>query len=617
LKRIVFLIFSILFLALECLAREVPVGYLWIDTILNVEMISKKVAPHWQVEDSGLAKEFTYDENTTFPNKWKSSDGESLFLNLGFRPMERVVGELGVEVVGNYADTLYQPINDEHRLDFNKERFRWVKGELKYQGDWLKANLFRGIGHYHWGYEGDIFGLYPEQYDIDTYRRVSGRPIPQGGEITISRFVGGKATVVTGPELVWGSDWSTYARYNFWCGSLAWAMIYKNEKIKWGKENEHLQAGEISAQTKLLDIFPFQFGLLYQPFRVGYKYTYVKASAPYDKNDIKEGETDHWDAIGIKTSIRTREIPWLNRATLTYTYAGLVAGNKHEILLQLEKALSGSLNSTLEFTYRHPVLGPVPYIYEGTEDNPGPPLALPRGANDPFWVNQDNREATLLALFFTYDPTPGTWFYRWQPNILEEWNLNPQEDAKISFALGYFLSYFPTTTDLQTYYSKEGEIVWEPTYSNGMWATKRPIHSFSLIAKVNTGGPKFLINMRGGESLATGGMSYTTGEDKEKPETDFFSIGMGITEGPYHLGFSFGSAVWGPEEWHRRFGETVDRLYRVSLSRTIGKYSTVGIEYIGYRESDGKYIAPELGAFDEIRLFYRLHFSSLFPMVRE
>jgi hypothetical protein len=149
-----------------------------------------------------------------------------------------------------------------------------------------------------------------------------------------------------------------------------------------------------------------------------------------------------------------------------------------------------------------------------------------------------------------------------------------------------------------------------------MWATKRPIHSFSLIAKVNTGGPKFLINMRGGESLATGGMSYTTSDDKEKPETDFFSIGAGITEGPYQLGFSFGSAVWGPEEWHRRFGETVDRLYRVSLSRTIGKYSTVGIEYIGYRESDGKYIAPELGAFDEIRLFYRLHFSSLLPIVR-
>ncbi|MBA7533554.1 hypothetical protein ES705_25794 [subsurface metagenome] len=424
--------------------------------------------------------------------------------------------------------------------------------------------------------------------------------------------------MVTGPELVWGSDWSTYARYNFWCGSLAWAMIYKDEKIKWGEEDEHLQAGEISARTKLLDMFPFQLGLLYQPFRVGHEYTYVKGSAPYDENDIKKGETDHWDAIGIKTRIRTREIPWINRATITYTYAGLVAGNKHEILLQLEKALSGSLNSTLEFTYRHPVLGPVPCIYEGKKDNAGPFRATPRGANDPFWVNQENREATLLSLFFTYDPTPGTWFYRWQPNILEEWNLNPQEDAKISFAFGYFLSYFPTTTDLQTYYTREGEIVWEPKdpTSNGMWPTKRPIHSFSLIAKVNTRGPNFLFNIRGGESLATGGMSYTTGEDKEKPETDFFSIGVGITEGPYQLGFSFGSDVWGPEEWHRRFGETVDRLYKVSLSRAIGKYSTVGIEYIGYRENDGKYIAPELGAFDEIRLFYRLHFSSLLPLVR-
>ena len=100
-KRIILLVFPILFLTLECLAEEVPIGYLSTDAILNVEMISNKVTPHWQVEDNGLAKDFTYDETTTSPNKWKSNDGESLFLNFGFRPLEKVAGELGVEVVGN------------------------------------------------------------------------------------------------------------------------------------------------------------------------------------------------------------------------------------------------------------------------------------------------------------------------------------------------------------------------------------------------------------------------------------------------------------------------------------------------------------------------------------
>ena len=47
--------------------------------------------------------------------------------------------------------------------------------------------------------------------------------------------------------------------------------------------------------------------------------------------------------------------------------------------------------------------------------------------SSPFWVNWDNREASLISFIVTYNPTPDTPFYFHEPNKLEEWNMNPGE----------------------------------------------------------------------------------------------------------------------------------------------------------------------------------------------
>ena len=53
---------------------------------------------------------------------------------------------------------------------------------LKWNEKWFNLDAFYRKGHYHWGYEGDFFGLYPEAYygpNLDIY---NGRA-PLGFEI--------------------------------------------------------------------------------------------------------------------------------------------------------------------------------------------------------------------------------------------------------------------------------------------------------------------------------------------------------------------------------------------------------------------------------------------------
>lgn len=54
-------------------------------------------------------------------------------------------------------------------------------------------------------------------------------------------------------------------------------------------------------------------------------------------------------------------------------------------------------------------------------------LTTVRGFNQPFWVwwrntptGWDNRETNQFVFTFTYDPTPDTWFYLYEPNTIEE-----------------------------------------------------------------------------------------------------------------------------------------------------------------------------------------------------
>jgi outer membrane protein OmpA-like peptidoglycan-associated protein len=280
-------------------------------------------------------------------------------------------------------------------------------------------------------------------------------------------------------------------------------------------------------------------------------------------------------------------------------------------------------------TYRKPLIGPLPYLYEGTEDNRGPTVLLPRARNDAFWVNFNNRQATIFKITLNFDPTPSSWLYLWQPNLLEAWNMNPKEDAGFALALQYMARKYPTTTDHWYYRNRNDDVLWEGEFDStkefwdyrpyGSWATNAWLHSFNAMIRLIPSRPyKFWVNLRWGQDVATYALAYTLKTNENKPITDFFLGTVSLDKKPYQASFTFGKDIWGPEDWHQGFGGTLDRLYKFSLSRIWEKTplpsmdSTLGIEYVGCRETDNMYLYPELGPFDEWRLFYNLHFGSIF-----
>ncbi|MBN1384601.1 MAG: hypothetical protein JW983_06975 [Elusimicrobia bacterium] len=616
---------------------------------LTVESISNKLMPKWYMDDTG---EFVPLPTGTTTHTWSTTFGQKLFLDLGVKPSQALSIDLGAEAVGNYADRFHIPISEEQRMDEKKERFQWISGRVQYKTGILHADVFRAIPRSGWEYEGDMFDLYPAQYDIEGYRRVSGACVPQGGEVNLKMGLN-NLSVTAGPELTWGMSPAVLVKYAIRSTPFDINIFYKDESLSWGDTDadkdeideyeqkgtlekslwqwqnyEHRQDFAVTAKIDSYDI-TYQFGLLYQPFRTGWEYKYVEeteAGSGYLGSEyiINSEETTQADAVALKGKITKKNFINLKEVSLGGTYAGICAGNKTEVNLEMQKNVTRVVNFTTGFTYRQPLIGPLPYLYEGTETNPGQTVTSPRGQDSPFWANIHNRKAIIGSVFLVFDPSPG-WFYRYEPNVNEEWNLNPKEKASFAFGLGYTLSHFPTTTDLSTYVDENGETVWEPSATYGLWPTDGPISDFSLLAVLNTREKyKFVLSMRTMEALAAGAIAYLNKgvsavwpESSMKPVTTPFTIGLTMYKESYKANVLYSENNWGPEEWHPTFGMTIDRMYKILLSKSFQHKgaldSNLTAEYIWYRETDNKYIMG-LGAFNEIKLMYNLSFGGKFKV---
>lgn len=621
--------------------EDLKVKSLRIDGDMTFNFIAHKLQPGWALSGAGLA--YTFQRDTGTVDRLSYQDGRVLNLNIAFRPTKQWYMNLGILGIDNYADRLWQPINDEHRLEAEKKKIKWTKGEIAYRTDRLKMSLFGGIGHYHWEEEGDLFQLYPEQFDVENYRRISGRSIPRG--LNVKYYSPwGKLELAHGAELVWGDRTSTYGKYTWRLGYFNNAFIFKDSRIDWGKEpKESLRAYEFTSRVDFSDAFPAQVGVLYQPFRSdNCPYLFVEESSAdintyvipgsnntisTEKLNIKSGTTSQGDALGYKTRIGCTVIPFIEEVAFGYASQGLTAGNKREYSAELREKFHSYFTMDFLGIYRKPIIGPLPALYEGTVSNPGQFVVKPRARKDAFWVTDDNRQGHVYKLTFNFDPTPASGFYFWQPNILEEWNLNPGEDSTFALALQYLARKYTTTTDAWYYRNRDDLFLWEGEYDPtkkfwdyrpaGKWALKDWIHSFNtMIRLVPDSAYRFWLNLRWGQDIATGSLAYTVEANENKPITNFFLGTIWLEKKPYRASVSYGKDVWGPEEWQQRFGGTIDCLYKFSLSRLwsnrpfFGTDSTIGIEYVGCREKDNLYLYPELGPLDEWRLFYNLHFGS-------
>ncbi|MEZ4986885.1 MAG: hypothetical protein R2795_17910 [Saprospiraceae bacterium] len=161
---------------------------------------------------------------TTYPNQQGFDHMQSFFVGVAGQPAPNMRANVEFNVLGNVAQN---PINeifyenrgrpvvtqtpngqvtlqDANRMQVYRASFNWNHRDFDLTG-------FYRTGHYHWGYEGDFFGLYPEANygpNIDIYNGQA----PLGFELEGKRKIKG-LTVAMGLELWWGANPAVLVKY--------------------------------------------------------------------------------------------------------------------------------------------------------------------------------------------------------------------------------------------------------------------------------------------------------------------------------------------------------------------------------------------------------------------
>lgn len=164
-------------------------------------------------------------DGNTFPNQLGFDHMQSYFVGIEGNPAPNMRANVNFNVIGKVAENPIDEIFYENRarpvttLDGNNEqvivndinRVNVYNAEFEWKAKDFDLRGFYRTGHYHWQYEGDFFGLYPEANygpNLDIY----------GGEILGAEmdgkgvFEGLKAAF--GPQLWWEQTRLCYLNTN-------------------------------------------------------------------------------------------------------------------------------------------------------------------------------------------------------------------------------------------------------------------------------------------------------------------------------------------------------------------------------------------------------------------
>ncbi len=417
-------------------------------------------------------------ETDEFPNALGFDHMQSYFIGVEGNPASNMRAEVTFNILGNVAENPINEIFYENRgrqvraLDENNgeiqfddiNRLNVYQAEYEWNAKDFDVRGFYRTGHYHWGYEGDFFGLYPEANygpNLDIY----------GGEILGLEFDGKKALegfkAAYGPQLWWGANPTMLFKYGRKFGRWNITGIY-NRDVEQDIEVDENGTRVIDperARAGIIPPFPIERATLAIERELG-KFTFMAGGiwggSPLNGlgyQDIRE--TDSGDVV-VVDRIQSSD-NWGAKGKITYeggrfnayaqsSYMGLVAnagadqtqtftgwrlkdsgsGNMANILAGFTYNL-GQFQVAPNFMYQEPLVEAIP------NDLEDPRGRLRNFIDDPFVVREGNREMTAGELLITFDPTPGTWMY--------DWDSDRKEDAKFAASLGFVYKHLPTTMD--------------------------------------------------------------------------------------------------------------------------------------------------------------------------
>lgn len=521
------------------------------------------------------------DAPTSFPSSTGFDHMESFYVGIESKPAENVHAEVTVNVLGNVAENPIDEIFYENRgranyinengeyIDLGPlERIKLYSASFNWDGDLFNLNAFFRKPHYHWGYEGDFFGLYQEASygdNMDIY----GGAAPLGCEIQGKKLFSG-LKLAFGPELWWGANPALLLKYYRTFGNWNFGGVFHYD-INQREETVTSFAIPLPKNTRASLMLQRKFGrlditlgglwsgttLVGREFQATTEYS-PTATVYQDvvkKSDTFGGKLKMIYSGGNFNAYAQGAIMGLvanggadNTRTLTgWTLKDSGSGNQSNVLAGFTYQM-GNFQIAPNFLWQKPLVGPMPNGIEA-------PGRLRNILDDPFAV-RSNRETTAGELLLTYDPTPGTWMY--------DWDNDETEDAPFAASLGFIYRHLPTAQDAAIGILADGR-------STFAFAASAPAHDlWETNLKITSRVTKdfgFIAN-------AYLGTAQANGDDERLIKRGGGDLQMIYKKIRLNAALKFND--WGPYDYHRDFNLTFPFQCMVDLSTNLFKPKWLG-----------------------------------------
>jgi hypothetical protein len=511
-----------------------------------------------------------------FPNQQGFDHMESFYVGVEAQPISTMRANVEFNILGNVAQnpidqifyenrgrpTLIQGNNGVTTLQDNN-RFQVYRASYSWDHKLFNLHGFYRTGHYHWGYEGDFFGLYPEANygpNIDIYNGIA----PFGFEVEgKKKFSGLKAAF--GPQLWWGANPSVLLKYAKEVAKFKLTGVFHEDLEQKGITESSFAIPQ--PKTRRLTLHAGRkFG------KLGVDLGGIWAGQPLNGRDFQlvreeNGTTnvyqdqinsnDNWGGK-IKLTLQSGKLNWYAQsavqglvaqggADLTQTFTGWRlkdsgSGNQYNFLTGFAYRI-GNFEIAPNFLYQKPIEGPM------TTDLAAP--ARPRNIiSDPFVVRA-NRETVAGELLLTYDPTPGTWMY--------EWDNDRAEDAEFALSAGLVYRHLPTSMDAAIGIFPDGRTTFAfpgAPPAQDLWE----VHA-RIVSKMNKDFG-IIANAYIGDAQANGSDARLI----NRYGADVRSL---YKKMKFHTFLKFND--WGPYDYHRDFNLTFPMQWMLDVSTTTGK----------------------------------------------
>ncbi|SDW38370.1 hypothetical protein SAMN05444338_102250 [Flavobacterium degerlachei] len=514
-------------------------------------------------------------DKSVYPNKLGFDHMQSYFVGVEGNPNANMQANVNFNILGHVAENpidevFYEnrgrsrtvntdegnlELNDLNRIQVYNASYTWNAKDFDLRG-------FYRTGHYHWGYEGDFFGLYPEAnygQNLDIY---NGETL--GFEIDGKKaFSGFKAAF--GPQLWWGANPAVLLKYSRTIGRFDVTGIY-HEDIADAPEAVSSIAVPLPKTRRLTFHAKTKIG------SVGVELGGIWGGEPLNGRTFQFTQGEPGSYVIYTDKINSKD-NWGGKVKLTYSEGafnwygqaaamGLVAnggadntktftgwrlkdsgsGNQVNFLSGFTYSV-GNLQIAPNFLWQKPIVGAMPNDVQA-------PGRLRNIQDDPFAVRA-NRETIGGELLFTYDPTPATWMYEWDNDMVE--------DAKFAISTGFVFRHLPNSQDAAIGILADGRSTFafpNSAPAHDLWESNTRIVSklspdYGLIANFYFGN------------------AQANGSDPRLVER--FGGDLRVVYNKTKLVSSVKINDWGPFDYHRDFNLTYPLQLMMDLSTSVGK----------------------------------------------